>query len=61
MMMKKKASEETSVEADPAVLETVEVNNDVNLSIGGDEEESALESTRAALIEFVESRLGKKL
>ena len=59
--MKKKASEETSVEADPAVLETVEVNNDVNLSVGGDEEESALESTRAALIEFVESRLGKKL
>jgi hypothetical protein len=63
MVMKKKASEEesqTSI-ADPSVLETAEVDeNDVNLSIGG-EEESSLESTRAALIEFVESRLGKKL
>jgi hypothetical protein len=63
MVMKKKASEEESQPsiADPSVLETAEVDeNDVNLSIGG-EEESSLESTRAALIEFVESRLGKKL
>ena len=63
MMMKKKASEEDaqSTIADPSVLETAEVDEtDINLSVGG-EEESALESTRAALIEFVESRLGKKL
>jgi hypothetical protein len=57
-MMKKKASEENT---NPEVLETAEVDeNDINLSVGG-EEESSLESTRAALMEFVESRLGKKL
>jgi hypothetical protein len=63
MVMKKKASEEEQQPsiADPSVLETAEVDeNEVNLSIGG-EEESSLDSTRAALIEFVESRLGKKL
>jgi hypothetical protein len=41
-------------------LDTAEIDDDINLSVGG-EEESALESTRAALVEFVESRLGKKL
>jgi len=60
MMMKKKASEEASIAADPSVLDTAEIDDDINLSVGG-EEESALESTRAALVEFVESRLGKKL
>jgi len=63
MMMKKKASEEETQPAiaDPSVLETAEVDEtDINLSVGG-EEESSLESTRAALVEFVESRLGKKL
>jgi hypothetical protein len=61
MMMKKKASEEIAASTDPEVLETAEVSEtEVNLSVGG-EEESSLESTRAALVEFVESRLGKKL
>jgi hypothetical protein len=58
MMMKKKASDETS--ADPEVLETAEVDVDVNLGIGGEAENHA-ETTRAALVEFVSSRLGKKL
>lgn len=58
MMMKKKASEDT--QADPEVLETAEVNEEVNLGIGG-ETENHVEATRAALVEFVSSRLGKKL
>ena len=58
MMMKKKASEESST--DPEVLETAEVEANVNLGIGGDAENPA-ENTRAALVEFVSSRLGKKL
>jgi hypothetical protein len=53
---KKKASETS---ADPEVLDTVEVEAEVNLGIGGDAESSA-ETTRAALVEFVSSRLGKK-
>ena len=60
MMMRKKASEETSVEADPSVLETAEVEASVNLGVGSDDVVSALETTRAALIEFVSSKLGKK-
>jgi len=60
MMMRKTASEEASVEADPSVLETAEVEANVNLGIGSNDAESALESTRAALIEFVSSKLGKK-
>ena len=61
MKTKKKASEDAVVEADPSVLETAEVDaSEVSLSVGGDEE-SALEATRAALVEFVESRLNKKL
>jgi hypothetical protein len=53
---KKKASENS---ADPSVLDTVEVVEDVNLSVGG-EVESEITSTRAALADFVYSRLGRK-
>ena len=59
MMMRKKASEETSVEADPSVLETAEVETNVNLGVGSNDAESELETTRAALVEFVYSKLGK--
>ena len=52
---KKKASEEI---ADPEVLDNVEVTEEVNLGIGG-EVESEVDSTRAALVEFVRSRLSK--
>ena len=55
MKEKKKASEEAT---DPAILETVEVEPEVNLSVGG-EVESEIDSTRAALVEFVRSRIGK--
>ena len=55
---KPKASEET---ADPAVLDTAEENVDLNLGVGGEVEASEAETTRAALVEFVCSRLGKKL
>ena len=54
---KPKASEEI---VDPAVLETAEEQTDVNLGVGGETAESSIESTRAALVEFVCSRLGKK-
>lgn len=57
---KKKASVNNTVEADPSVLETAEVEANVNLGVGSDDAESALESTRAALVEFVCSKLGKK-
>ena len=62
MMMKKKASEEEaqSAIADPSVLETAEVSQEVKLGIGG-ETENSVDTTRAALVEFVSSRLGKKL
>jgi len=61
MMMKKRmASESTTVEADPSVLETAEVEANINLGVGSDDSEVALDSTRAALIEFVSSKLGKK-
>jgi hypothetical protein len=53
------ATESASQNADPAVLDSVEVQEDVNLSIGG-EAESEMDSTRAALVEFVYSKLGKK-
>ena len=53
---KKKASETS---ADPEVLDTVEVVEEVNLGVGG-ETESSVDTTRAALIDFVSSRLGKK-
>jgi hypothetical protein len=53
---KKKASEAST---DPEVLDSVEVIEEVNLGVGG-ETESSVDTTRAALVEFVSSRLGKK-
>lgn len=55
---KKKASEEV---VDVAVLETAEPQETVELGIGGDTVESPVASTRAALVDFVYSRLGNKL
>ena len=52
---KKKASETT---ADPAVLETAELEENVNLSVGQDDVENTVSSARAALVDFVTSRLG---
>lgn len=57
MKMKMAKSSET---VDASVLETAEVEEEVNLGVGG-ETESAVEATRAALVEFVCSRLGKTL
>ena len=57
MKMKMAKSSET---VDASVLETAEVEEEVNLGVGG-EIESAVEATRAALVEFVCSRLGKTL
>jgi hypothetical protein len=59
MMMKKKASEEPSVDSD--VLETAETEETVDLSVGGENAVSEVENTRAALVDFVYNRLGKKL
>jgi hypothetical protein len=55
---KKKASETISATTDPAVLETAEVEENVNLTVGQDEVENSVSSTRAALADFVQSRLG---
>jgi hypothetical protein len=44
---------------DASILETAEVEAGVNLGVGG-EAHSGVEATRAALVEFVSSRLGKK-
>jgi hypothetical protein len=52
------SKEETEATVDPEVLETAEVEANVNLGIGGDTADP-VESTRAALVEFVSSRLGK--
>jgi hypothetical protein len=41
------------------ILDEVTVEDEVNLGIGG-EEESEAQATRAALVDFVYSRLGKK-
>jgi hypothetical protein len=54
---KDKETEEDTVDA--SVLETAEVESGVNLGVGG-EAHSGVEATRAALVEFVSSRLGKK-
>jgi len=54
--MKKRASEEES-----QVLETAETEDTVDLSVGSEEEVSEVENTRAALVDFVYNRLGKKL
>lgn len=60
MVMKKKASEETS--ANTEVLETAETEETIDLSVGSEEETvSEVENTRAALVDFVYNRLGKKL
>jgi len=56
MVMKKRASEEES-----QVLETAETEDTVDLSVGSEEEVSEVENTRAALVDFVYNRLGKKL
>jgi hypothetical protein len=56
MMMKKKASEETA-----DVLETAETEETIDLSVGSEETVSEAENTRAALVDFVYNRLGKKL
>ena len=53
---KKKASEDT---VDASALDTVEVEETVNLSVSS--ETSPVDTTRAELIEFVCARLGKKL
>ena len=50
-------AEETSEASE--VLDSVEVEEEVNLGVG-EETDSEVESTRAALVDFVYSRLGKK-
>jgi hypothetical protein len=58
-VMKKKASQETV--ADSEVLETAETEETIDLSIGNENAVSEVENTRAALVDFVYNRLGKKL
>lgn len=50
----------TKSSVDAEILETAELEDSVNLSVGG-QVESVVESTRAALVEFISNRLGKKL
>jgi hypothetical protein len=58
LLPKKKVEAEQSVED---ILDNVEPNSqDLDLSAGGDESES-VDTTRAALVDFVCARLGKKL
>lgn len=57
---KMKDAPKASVTVDASVLETAEVENVVNLSVGSDED-SQVQNTRAALVDFVCTRLGKKL
>lgn len=60
MMMKKKASEDSAVTSE--VLETAETEESpIDLSVGTEEISSDVENTRAALVDFVYHRLGKKL
>jgi len=56
---KKDKPKASSNNADSQVLEQAEEDESVNLSVGGDTE-SEVDSTRAALVEFVCSKLGKK-
>ena len=56
---KKDKPKASSDNADSQVLEQAEEDESVNLSVGG-ETESQVDSTRAALVEFVCSKLGKK-
>jgi hypothetical protein len=74
MKKKQKASEEETVAeeseaeetaeaetvAEASDLDSVETEDEVNLAVGGDEEVSAVETTRAALVDFVKSRLQTK-
>lgn len=52
-------STEATDNADASVLDSVEVTEEVNLGVGGNSD-NAVESTRAALVEYVCSRIGKK-
>lgn len=56
MMPKKKASEDLS-----SALENVEVANEPVLTVASDSVEDEMNTTRAALIDFVYNRLGKTL
>jgi len=58
-MAEVKASEETIVDSD--ALETAETEETVDLSVGSETAGSEVENTRAALVDFVYNRLGKKL
>jgi len=55
--------EETTVKADDVSesLENVETEEAISLSVGSDSTESEIQNTRAALVDFVCIRLGKKL
>jgi hypothetical protein len=56
------STEETSEEVDASALDEVEVEEEVNLSVGSESEvDSDVESTRAALVDFVRTRIGKKV
>jgi copper chaperone CopZ len=55
-LMKKRASEEES-----QILETAETEETIDLSVGSEDQVSEVENTRAALVDFVYNRLGKKL
>jgi hypothetical protein len=57
--MKKKASETETITEE--VLENVETEDSVVISVGSETSASDTDSTRAALIDFVYSRLGKTL
>lgn len=57
--MKKKASETKTITEE--ILENVETEDSVAISIGSEETVSEADTTRAALIDFVYSRLGKTL
>lgn len=49
------------LKVDSSILENVEVQEDVNLGVGGASEMSEIDTTRAELVQFVCARLGKKL
>lgn len=57
---KEEMKEEASTKVDASVLENVEVEPEIDLSVGGNVV-SEVENTRAALVDFVYNRLGKKL
>lgn len=53
--------QETKSEDVSAALETAEPEQSIDLSVGSESSESEVNSTRAALVDFVRNRLGKKL